>query len=62
MCIKADVHIKTGLKLVHDKPDIVINDKMRNEIMIVKVGIFSIENLQKMEIARARKYASLTGS
>ena len=61
VCIKSDVHIRTDLKLTYDKPDIVVHDKVRNEITIVEVGITSIENLQEVEIAKGRKYGPLAG-
>ena len=61
VCTKSDVHIRTDLKLTHDKPDIVIYDKARNEITIVEMGITSIGHLQEVEIAKARKYGPLAG-
>ena len=59
VCIKSDVYIRTDLKLSHNKPDIVVHDKEKNEMIIVEVGITSLERLQEVEIAKARKYGPL---
>ncbi|KAL0265725.1 UNVERIFIED_CONTAM: hypothetical protein PYX00_011440 [Menopon gallinae] len=59
VCIKADMHIRTDLKLCHNRPDILVHDKARNEMTIVEVGITSLERLQEVEIAKARKYGPL---
>ena len=43
----------------HNRPDIVVHDKTRNEMTIVEVGITSLERLQEVEIAKTRKYGPL---
>ena len=36
-----------------------VHDKEKNEMIIVEVGITSLERLQEVEIAKARKYGPL---
>ena len=36
-----------------------VHDKVKNEMIIVEVGITSLERLQEVEIAKARKYGPL---
>jgi hypothetical protein len=40
----------------HNKPDIVVHDKVENEIIIVEVGITSQDQLQTVEVGKIRKY------
>lgn len=47
MCIGYDVHTCIYLKFSHDKPDIVVYDKQRNEMIIMDVGTISLERLKK---------------
>ena len=50
MCIRSSMHIRTDLKPRHNRPDIVVHDKLKNEMTIVEVGITSLERLQEVEI------------
>ena len=54
--IKIDTRIKTDIKISHNRPDIFIFDKYKNEIILVEVGITSIDNLNKVENEKLRKY------
>ena len=47
--IRVDTTIKTDLKIKYNKPDIVVIDKKSKKIIIVKIGVTSIDNLQQVE-------------
>jgi hypothetical protein len=40
----------------HNKPDIVVHDSVKNETIIVEVGITSQDQLQTVEIEKMRKF------
>ena len=40
----------------YNKPDIFIHDKVKNEIIIVEVGITSFDNLRTVETEKRNKY------
>jgi hypothetical protein len=54
--IRVDTFIKTDIKIKHNRPDLVVIDKKSKEIIIVEVGITSIDNLQQVETEKLRKY------
>ena len=43
---KVDTPIMTDVKIQFNKPDIVVHDKIQNEIIIIEIGITSIDNLK----------------
>ena len=57
--IKVDTHIATDVKIKFNKPDIVVHDKLQNEIIIIEIGITSIDNLKTVEVEKTRKYELL---
>ena len=61
VCIRTDTPIVTSTGVRANRPDIVVHDKVRNEITIVEVGITSQNNLQEVEIEKTRKYGLLAG-
>ena len=54
--IRVDTTIKTDVKIKYNKPDIVVIDKKSKEIIIVEIGVTSIDNLQQVESKKLRKY------
>lgn len=54
--IRVDTTIKTDVKIKYNKPDIVVIDKKSKEIIIVEIGVTSIDNLQQVESEKLRKY------
>ena len=54
--IKVDTPIMTDVKIQYNKPDIVVHDKVQNEIIIIEIGITSIDNLKTVEMEKTRKY------
>ncbi len=54
--IKVDTRINTDVKIQHNKPDIVVFDKVKKEISIIEVGITSQDSLQTVELEKSRKY------
>ena len=54
--IRVDTTIKTDVKIKYNKPDIVVIDKKSKEILIVEIGVTSIDNLQQVESKKLRKY------
>ena len=54
--IKVDTPIMTDVKIQFNKPDIVVHDKVQNEIIIIEIGITSIDNLKTVEMEKTRKY------
>jgi hypothetical protein len=57
--IKADVPIHTELHVQENKPDLMVHDLVRKEIMLVEVGITSKHNLASVETTKSRKYETL---
>ncbi|CAG5002342.1 unnamed protein product [Parnassius apollo] len=53
--IRVDTFVKTDIKIKHNRPDLVVIDKRKKEILIVEVGITSAENLQQVETEKLRK-------
>nr|XP_013180959.1 unnamed protein product [Papilio xuthus] len=54
--IRVDTFIKTDIKVKHNRPDLVVIDKRSKEILVVEVGITSLDNLQQVETEKLRKY------
>jgi hypothetical protein len=54
--IRVDTTIKTDIRIKYNKPDIVVIDKRAKEILIVEIGVTSIDNLQQVESEKLRKY------
>ena len=57
--IKVDTHILTDIKIQFNKPDIIVHDKVKNEIVIIEIGITSADNLKTVEMEKTRKYELL---
>ncbi|KAF9764639.1 hypothetical protein NGRA_0403 [Nosema granulosis] len=54
--IRVDTRVATDAKVTHNKPDILIVDKKRKEIIIIKVGITNLNLLSVVENEKLRKY------
>jgi hypothetical protein len=54
--IRVDTRVATSTKLSANRPDIIVYDKKRKEIIIIEVGITSQEQLQNVESEKRRKY------
>jgi hypothetical protein len=54
--IRVDSRIATRINVKYNKPDIFIYDKVKNEIVIVEVGITSFDNLRAVETEKQHKY------
>ncbi|KAF9762035.1 hypothetical protein NGRA_2263 [Nosema granulosis] len=54
--IRVDMFVKTDIKIKHNRPDLIVIDKLKKEILIVEVGITSGDNLQQVETEKLRKY------
>ncbi len=54
--IRVDTTVATSTKQSANRPDIVIHDKKRREIIIIEVGITSQDQLQIVESEKKRKY------
>ena len=57
--IKVDTIISTDIRIQYNKPDIVVHDKAKNEIIIIEIGITSKDNLKTVEMEKTRKYELL---
>ena len=57
--IRVDTHIITDIKIQFNKPDIIVHDKVKNEIVIIEIGITSADNLKTVEMEKTRKYELL---
>ncbi|XP_029654854.1 uncharacterized protein LOC115228408 [Octopus sinensis] len=56
VCIKVDTSIHTSILVQHNKPDIVVQDKVSGEILIIEVGITCLDRLTTVEVEKKRKY------
>ena len=54
--IRVDTTVTTTTKQSANRPDIVIHDKKKKEIILIEVGITSQDQLQIVENEKARKY------
>ncbi|KAF9756147.1 hypothetical protein NGRA_3319 [Nosema granulosis] len=54
--IRVDTRVATDVKVIHNKPDILIVDKKRKEIIIIEVGITNLDLLSVVENEKLRKY------
>lgn len=54
--IRVDTRIPTGIQVKCNKPDIFILNKAKKELLIVKVGITSFDNLRTVETEKKHKY------
>ena len=54
--IRVDTRVQTSVKIQANKPDIVVIDKKRKEIIIIEVGITSQDQLLNVETEKKRKY------
>ncbi|KAF9746153.1 hypothetical protein NGRA_3539, partial [Nosema granulosis] len=54
--IRVDTRVATDVKVTHNKPDILIVDKKRKEIIIIEVGITNLDLLSVVENEKLRKY------
>lgn len=51
-----DTPIKTDIHVDHNRPDMVVFDKKKGEILFVEVGITNQNILQSVELEKYRKY------
>ncbi|KAF9761960.1 hypothetical protein NGRA_2304 [Nosema granulosis] len=54
--IRVDTRVATDVKVTHNKPDILIVDKKRKEIIIIEVGMTNLDLLSVVENEKLRKY------
>ena len=54
--IRVDTTVRTSTKQSANRPDIVIHDKKRKEIIIIEIGITSQDQLSIVENEKMRKY------
>ncbi|KAF9760814.1 hypothetical protein NGRA_3010 [Nosema granulosis] len=54
--IRVDTFVKTDIRIKHNRPDLIVIDKRKKEILIVEIGITSGDNLQEVEMEKMRKY------
>jgi hypothetical protein len=54
--ISVDTFVKTDAKIKHNLPNIIVIDKRNKEVIIVEVGITSLDNIQQVETEKLRKY------
>ncbi|KAM0677311.1 hypothetical protein BDAP_002174 [Binucleata daphniae] len=59
--IRVDTRIKTDIKIKHDRPDIFVYDKKRNEITLIEIGVTNLDLLTVVENEKLRKYDILAG-
>ena len=52
--IRADTRIETDIKIQHNRPDLFVYDKKRKEIVLIEVGITSLDLLT--QVRKTRKY------
>ncbi|MGL5899744.1 MAG: hypothetical protein ACRCZW_08805 [Lactobacillaceae bacterium] len=54
--IRVDTRIATDFKVAHNKPDFLVLDKKKKEIIIVEIGITNQDRLSIVENEKLRKY------
>jgi hypothetical protein len=54
--IRVDTTVATSTKISANRPDLIIHDKKRREIIFIEVGITSQDQLQIVESEKRRKY------
>ncbi|KAF9761033.1 hypothetical protein NGRA_2891 [Nosema granulosis] len=54
--IRVDMRVATDAKIAHNKPDIIIVNKKRKEIIIIEVGITNLDLLSVVENEKLSKY------
>jgi hypothetical protein len=54
--IRVDTTVATSIKISANRPDLIIHDKKRREIIFIEVGITSQDQLQIVESEKKRKY------
>ena len=57
--VSLDITIRTKLRIEHNKPDLLVHDLMKNEILLVEVGITNKRTLATVELTKTRKYELL---
>ncbi|EQB60996.1 hypothetical protein NAPIS_ORF01427 [Vairimorpha apis BRL 01] len=57
--IRVDTTIKTDVKIRYNKPGILLIDKIKKELLIVEIGVTSLDNLQQVESEKFMKYDEL---
>nr|XP_027199818.1 uncharacterized protein LOC113793939 [Dermatophagoides pteronyssinus] len=57
--IKSDLPIQTQLRIENNKPDLMVFDKKKKEIILVEVGVTNKDRLKTTETTKARKYEIL---
>lgn len=50
---------KTNINIKNNKPDITVYDKKTGEILLIEIGITSLENLKEIESEKLNKYRLL---
>ncbi|MGL5714005.1 MAG: hypothetical protein ACRCX2_13370 [Paraclostridium sp.] len=59
--IRVDTTIRTDIKIEHNRPDLFIWDKKKNEITLIEVGITNQDLINQVENEKKRKYDLLAG-
>ena len=54
--IRVDTRIQTDIKIENNRPDIFVFDKIKNEIMLIEVGITNQDIINTVENEKRRKY------
>ena len=54
--IVVDTRVHTDVKIKHNRPDIVVHDKRKKEIILIEVGVTSQDQLQRVETEKQHKY------
>lgn len=54
--IRVDTRIRTGIRIEANNPNILIHDKKRKEITLIKIGITSQDKLQTVKTENKNKY------
>ena len=53
--IRVDTRIKTDIKIQHDRPDIFVMDKKKNEITHIEIGITNLDISTQVENEKTKK-------
>ena len=54
--IVVDTRVRTDTKIKHNRPDIIVHDKKKHEIILIEIGITSQDMLQRVETEKQHKY------
>ena len=57
--IKVEIRIRIDIKITNNRPEIFIFDEQKHEIILIEAGITSQDNLQQVELEKAKEYGIL---